>query len=267
MARAPTGSAPRWPWPWPRVASTPRHRPGRHVRRRPGVRGRRPAVPARLHRHGQGATPTRSPPSWPGCTRGAGRRAARCVGGETAEHAGVMVTRRARSGRLRRRRRRAGDPARPRAGARRAADVVVGIPSPGLRSNGYTLARHVLLERAGLELDDPAWTGLASGSGSAWGAPGAQRGGRAVAAIGDLRTRRAWRRTPPARRLAARLRPHHGRRDRGQPPPGAPRGPRRGAGPLGLGGAPHLRRDPAAGRGGGGRDGPGVQPAASAWHW
>jgi phosphoribosylformylglycinamidine cyclo-ligase len=40
-----------------------------------------------------------------------------------------------------------------------AGDVIIGIPSPGLRSNGYTLARHVLLERAGLDLGDPAWDG------------------------------------------------------------------------------------------------------------
>ncbi len=38
-------------------------------------------------------------------------------------------------------------------------DVLVGLASPGLRSNGYTLARHVLLERAGLPLDGPAWEG------------------------------------------------------------------------------------------------------------
>jgi phosphoribosylformylglycinamidine cyclo-ligase len=38
-------------------------------------------------------------------------------------------------------------------------DVLLGLPSPGLRSNGYTLARHVLLERAGLGYDDPAWPG------------------------------------------------------------------------------------------------------------
>jgi phosphoribosylformylglycinamidine cyclo-ligase len=46
-------------------------------------------------------------------------------------------------------------------GAERVAvgDVVVGLASPGLRSNGYTLARHVLLERAGLDLGDPAWEG------------------------------------------------------------------------------------------------------------
>ena len=41
----------------------------------------------------------------------------------------------------------------------RAADVLIGLPSPGLRSNGYTLARQVLLERAGLTLDSPAWDG------------------------------------------------------------------------------------------------------------
>ena len=38
-------------------------------------------------------------------------------------------------------------------------DVLVGLPSPGLRSNGYTLARHVLLTRAALPLDGPAWDG------------------------------------------------------------------------------------------------------------
>ena len=38
-------------------------------------------------------------------------------------------------------------------------DVLVGLVSPGLRCNGYTLARHVLLERAGLGLEDPAWAG------------------------------------------------------------------------------------------------------------
>ena len=40
-----------------------------------------------------------------------------------------------------------------------AGDILLGLPSPGLRSNGYTLARHVLLERAGLAYSDPAWPG------------------------------------------------------------------------------------------------------------
>jgi phosphoribosylformylglycinamidine cyclo-ligase len=38
-------------------------------------------------------------------------------------------------------------------------DVLIGLPSPGLRSNGYSLARKVLLERAGRTLGEPAWAG------------------------------------------------------------------------------------------------------------
>lgn len=38
-------------------------------------------------------------------------------------------------------------------------DVLVGLQSPGLRSNGYSLARQVLLARAGLALEGPAWPG------------------------------------------------------------------------------------------------------------
>jgi phosphoribosylformylglycinamidine cyclo-ligase len=38
-------------------------------------------------------------------------------------------------------------------------DVLIGVPSPGLRSNGYSLARRILFERAGLSLDDPAFPG------------------------------------------------------------------------------------------------------------
>ena len=45
-------------------------------------------------------------------------------------------------------------PARTRAG-----DALIGVPSPGLRSNGYSLARRALLERAGRRLDGPAWEG------------------------------------------------------------------------------------------------------------
>jgi phosphoribosylformylglycinamidine cyclo-ligase len=38
-------------------------------------------------------------------------------------------------------------------------DRILGFASPGLRCNGYSLARRALLDRAGRRLDDPAWTG------------------------------------------------------------------------------------------------------------
>jgi phosphoribosylformylglycinamidine cyclo-ligase len=38
-------------------------------------------------------------------------------------------------------------------------DVLIGLPSTNLRSNGYSLARRVLLDRAGLPLDGPAHPG------------------------------------------------------------------------------------------------------------
>jgi len=40
-----------------------------------------------------------------------------------------------------------------------SGDVLIGLPSPGLRSNGYSLARKALLDVAALNLDDPAWEG------------------------------------------------------------------------------------------------------------
>jgi phosphoribosylformylglycinamidine cyclo-ligase len=40
-----------------------------------------------------------------------------------------------------------------------AGDVLIGLPSPGLRSNGYSLARRVLLDVGGRALDGPAWDG------------------------------------------------------------------------------------------------------------
>jgi phosphoribosylformylglycinamidine cyclo-ligase len=41
----------------------------------------------------------------------------------------------------------------------RAGDALIGLPSPGLRSNGYSLARRVLFDRAGLTLDDELFAG------------------------------------------------------------------------------------------------------------
>jgi phosphoribosylformylglycinamidine cyclo-ligase len=47
----------------------------------------------------------------------------------------------------------------------RPGDAVIGLPSPGLRSNGYSLARRVLLDIAADDLaqalDAPAWDGAA----------------------------------------------------------------------------------------------------------
>lgn len=92
-----------------------------------------------------------------GVAEGCRQVGAALLGGEMAEHAGIMqpgefdlvgfavgVV----------------DQERILGSARvRPGDVLIGLPSPGLRCNGYTLARHVLLERAGLALDGPAWDG------------------------------------------------------------------------------------------------------------
>lgn len=40
-----------------------------------------------------------------------------------------------------------------------AGDRIIGLPSPNLRSNGYSLARRVLFDVAGRTLDDPAFEG------------------------------------------------------------------------------------------------------------
>lgn len=88
-----------------------------------------------------------------------GCRQAGCalVGGEMAEHPGAMepgefdlvgfVVGVAERDRIL-----TGDDARP-------GDVLIGLPSPGLRSNGYSLARRVLFDRTGLALDDELFEG------------------------------------------------------------------------------------------------------------
>jgi phosphoribosylformylglycinamidine cyclo-ligase len=90
----------------------------------------------------------------------AGCRLAGCaiVGGELAEHPGLLAP-----GELDvagfavgvvERDRIVDGPARTRAG-----DALIGLTSPGLRSNGYSLARRALLDEAGRSLDGPAWDG------------------------------------------------------------------------------------------------------------
>ena len=88
-----------------------------------------------------------------------GCRQAGCalIGGEMAEHHGAMQPGEFdlvgfALGVVERDRLISGEKVRP-------GDVVIGLPSPGLRSNGYSLARKVLLEHAGLSLDEPAWQG------------------------------------------------------------------------------------------------------------
>src|SRR5262245_42876308 len=89
----------------------------------------------------------------------AGCRQAGCalVGGEMAEHPGAMAPGEFDLvgfvvGVVERDRVLTGQASRP-------GDVLVGLASPGLRSNGYSLARRVLLDRAGLALDDELFAG------------------------------------------------------------------------------------------------------------
>ncbi len=89
-----------------------------------------------------------------------GCRSAGCaiVGGELAEHSGLLapgeVDIAGFAVGIVEREKIIDGPARTRAG-----DVLVGLPSPGLRSNGYSLARRALLEHEGRPLDGPAWEG------------------------------------------------------------------------------------------------------------
>ena len=91
-----------------------------------------------------------------GVAAGCRRSGAALLGGETAEHGGVL-----REDDL--------DVAGfavgvveegDELGAHRVreGDLIVGFASPGLRSNGYTLARRALLDRES-RLDEPAWQG------------------------------------------------------------------------------------------------------------
>lgn len=89
----------------------------------------------------------------------AGCRQAGCalIGGEMAEHPGVMAPGEFdlvgfAVGAAERDQLLTGDSVAP-------GDVLVGLPSPNLRSNGFSLARRVLFDVAGRRLDEPAWPG------------------------------------------------------------------------------------------------------------
>jgi phosphoribosylformylglycinamidine cyclo-ligase len=88
-----------------------------------------------------------------------GCRTAGCalIGGEMAEHPGAMEPGEFdlvgfAVGVVERDQIITGDHVRP-------GDRLIGLPSPNLRSNGFSLARRVLLERQGRLLDEPAWDG------------------------------------------------------------------------------------------------------------
>ena len=82
------------------------------------------------------------------------------IGGEMAEHSGVMATDQFdlvgfAVGAVERDRVLDGS-------AVVVGDVLVGIESPNLRSNGFSLARRLVFDLGGHELDDPAWVGAAT---------------------------------------------------------------------------------------------------------
>lgn len=89
----------------------------------------------------------------------AGCRQAGCalIGGEMAEHPGMMSEGEFdlvgfAVGVVDRPRMITGEQVTP-------GDVLIGLPSPGLRSNGYSLARRLMFEVAGRSVADPAWDG------------------------------------------------------------------------------------------------------------
>lgn len=88
-----------------------------------------------------------------------GCRQAHCalIGGEMAEHPGVMTAGEFELvgfsvGAVERDAVITGDRVQ-------AGDVLVGLSSPNLRSNGYSLARRIMFDMAGRSLDDPAFDG------------------------------------------------------------------------------------------------------------
>jgi phosphoribosylformylglycinamidine cyclo-ligase len=90
-----------------------------------------------------------------GVAEGCRRAGCALVGGEMAEHPGVMEPGEFdlvgfAVGVVDRSKLLTGERVTP-------GDVLIGVPSPGLRSNGYSLARRLIFDVAGRSLDDRAW--------------------------------------------------------------------------------------------------------------
>lgn len=90
-----------------------------------------------------------------GVAEGCRRAGCALVGGEMAEHPGTMAPGEFdlvgfAVGVVERDRMLTGERVAP-------GDVLVALPSPGLRSNGYSLARRLMFDVAGRSIGDPAW--------------------------------------------------------------------------------------------------------------
>jgi len=234
-----TGWAPSCWWLPPPAATAPSASTRRHVRRRSRLRGAEPLflldyiATARVDRppsppssKGRGGLPQA------GCALLAARRPSTRLR-HGARHRRLAVGVAERDSLL--------GPERVRDG-----DVLVALPSPGLRSNGYTLARHVLLDRAELPLNGPAWDGAPHTLADELLKPSVLYAPAVLAAMAIA----------PA---PSTPRAHHRWRPGGEPRPGAAADERRLGGNGLMGGAAHLPRDRPLWRRGARGDGAGLQ--------
>ena len=119
-----------------------RHRPRRHVRQRHHRPGRRAAVLPRLFRHRQARRRSIGVAIVGASPRAAAQAGCALIGGETAEMPGLYASGDYDLAGFRRRRRRARHAAAARTSA--AGDVLIGLPSSGVHSNGFSLVRRIV---------------------------------------------------------------------------------------------------------------------------